>query len=58
MEYTDIYYDEFFKRIPARDEEEIQSGLLKIKEERERYWQVPENNAQMRKYKKSICPEA
>ena len=58
MEYTDIYYDEFFKRIPARDEEEIQSGLLKIKEERERYWQVSENNAQMRKYKKSICPEA
>lgn len=50
MEYDEIYFDEFFNRIPVEKESGIESELAKLRQAREKYWNDPDNYSKTRKY--------
>lgn len=53
-DYAEIYFDEFFSRIPAKGYWEIQEGLEALDRDREAYWSLPGRNASERKYRRRL----
>lgn len=51
-EYEDIYYDEFFCRIPTKSKEEISQQQLILEKARDVYWQDPAHDALNRRYRR------
>lgn len=50
-EYENIYFDEFFCRIPVTRQEDIPNQLLVLEKEREAFWKNPRHDAPNRKYR-------
>ncbi len=50
-EYENIYFDEFFCRVPATGQEDIPKQLLVLEKEREAFWKNPRHDAPNRKYR-------
>lgn len=53
-DYSSIYYDEFFCRLPVNSEEGIPDALKTLEKVREEYWNDPARNAKERKYRKRL----
>lgn len=53
-DYENIYYNEFFCRIPANSKEDISRQLLVLDAERETYWKNPAHDAANRKYRRRL----
>lgn len=56
-EYASAYYNEFFCRIPVKEEKEISRQMMLLEKEREAYWNKPEHNASERRYKRRLCTQ-
>lgn len=50
-EYENIYFDEFFCRVPVTRQEDIPKQILVLEKEREAFWKNPRHNAPNRKYR-------
>lgn len=57
-DYEKIYFDEFFCRVPVRNEEDIPGQLRILEREREAFWRDPLHDAPNRKYRRRVSGTA
>lgn len=50
IEYDELFFDEFFNKIPVEKESEIEPALAKLRQTRGKYWDNPHNCSKTRKY--------
>lgn len=53
-DYRDLYYDEFFNRLPGRKYSQALEALAAMKKKREDYWSDPAHDREHRMYKRLL----